>query len=80
MEYGEKELNFASTHLTDWRRRLKFLYKSDFPYGEKSPPETHLRPLTQLRTKPPAKRSGTKPRARAEEEGAKLTAKRVEEG
>lgn len=80
VEYGEKELNFASTHLYRLAEAAEISLQIGFsPIGEKSPPETHLRPLTQVEDETARKAIWDEATRKAEEEGAKLTAKRVEE-
>ncbi len=79
VEYGEKELGFASTHLYRLADSAEISLQIGFsPLGEKSPPETHLRPLKSV---PEEDRKAIWEEAtrKAEEEGAKLTAKRIEE-
>lgn len=79
VEYGEKELNFASTHLYRLADAAEIALQIGFsPIGEKQPPESQLRPLAQV---PEDERKAIWDEAtrKAEEEGAKLTAKRVED-
>ena len=79
VEYGEKELNFASTHLYRLADAAEIALQIGFsPIGEKQPPESQLRPLAQV---PEAERKAIWEEAtrKAEEEHAKLTAQRVED-
>lgn len=79
VEYGEKELGFASTHLYRLADSAEISLQIGFsPIGEKQPKETHLRPLTDV---PESERKAIWEEAtrKAEEEHAKLTAKRIEE-
>lgn len=79
VEYGEKELNFASTHLYRLADAAEIALQIGFsPIGEKQPPESQIRPLTQV---PEEERKAIWEEAtrKAEEEHVKLTAKRVEE-
>ena len=49
VEYGEKELNFGSTHLYRLAESAEISLQLGYsPIGEKAPPETHLRPLTAV--------------------------------
>lgn len=79
VEYGEKELNFASTHLYRLADSAEIALQIGYsPMGEKQPPERQLRPLTQV---PEEARKAIWEEAtrKAEEEHAKLTAQRVDE-
>ena len=77
VEYGEKELNFASTHLYRLADSAEIALQIGFsPIGEKQPPESQLRPLKSV---PEDERKAIWEEAtrKAMEEGEKLTAKRV---
>ena len=80
-DYGEKELGYQEAYvyrLVDAAEiSLQLGYSPDSPIGE-SPKETHLRPLKSV---PEDERKAIWDEAmrKAEEEGAKLTAKRVED-
>ena len=79
VEYGEKELNFASTHLYQLANAAEIALQIGYSaIAEKQPPESQLRPLSQV---PEDERKAIWDEAtrKAEEEGAKLTAKRVED-
>ena len=79
VEYGEKELGFASTHLYRLADSAEISLQIGFsPIGEKSPPETHLRPLKAV---PEEERKSIWEEAtrKAQEDGAKLTAQRVDD-
>ena len=79
VEYGEKELNFASTHLYRLADSAEIALQIGFsPIGEKQPPESQLRPLKSV---PEDERKAIWEEAtrKAMEEGEKLTAKRVDE-
>lgn len=78
VEYGEKALNFASTHLYRLADAAEIALQIGFsPIGEQQPPESQLRPLAQV---PEAERKAIWDEAtrKAEAEHAKLTAQRVE--
>lgn len=80
-DYGEKELGYQEAYvyrLVDAAEiSLQLGYSPDSPIGE-SPKETHLRPLKSV---PEDERKAIWEEAtrKAEEEGAKLTAKRIED-
>lgn len=79
VEYGEKELNFASTHLYQLANAAEISLQIGYSaMAEKQPAERQLRPLTEV---PESERKAIWEEAtrKAEEENAKLTAKRIEE-
>ena len=79
VEYGEKELNFGSTHLYRLAESAEISLQIGYsPIGEKSPPpESHFRPLTQV-PEELRKQIWDEATAKAEVEGEKRTAKHVE--
>lgn len=79
-EYGEKELGYQEAHIYRLVDAAEVSLQIGYsPIGESAPPpESQLRPLTQV---PEDERKAIWDEAmrKAEEEGAKLTAKRVED-
>lgn len=82
-EYGEKELGYKETHiyqLVDAAEiSLQLGYSPDSAIAESPPKETHLRPLKAVDDEEVRKQIWEEATRKAEEEHAKLTAKRVEE-
>jgi hypothetical protein len=79
VEYGEKELNLGKTRIYQLAEAAEISLQLGFSTKvENQPKETQLRPLTQV---PEEERKAIWEEAtrKAEEEGAKLTAKRVDE-
>lgn len=79
VEYGEKELNFASTHLYRLADAAEIALQIGFsPIGENQPKESQLRPLKSI---PEDERKAIWDEAtrKAQEDGAKLTAQRVQD-
>ena len=79
VEYGEKELGFQKSHIYELTEAAEIGLQIGFSeISEKQPKESHLKPLKSV---PEDERKAIWDEAtrKAEEEGAKLTAKRVED-
>ena len=79
VEYGEKELGFQKSHIYELTEAAEIGLQIGFSeISEKQPKESHLKPLKSV---PEDERKAIWDEAmrKAEAEGAKLTAKRVED-